>query len=357
VGGSPAWLDPVDLPTERQLQCQVTGKPLDFLLQIYAPDEDAGDAAFHRSIFLFTPPGAEHVHCRGAVRAFRCQLPLANPFYPPGEPPAPPPPARRPPGATPPPAGGPRRPSRPLPPNARPADPPGDAPAPPPPLSDADAAASTARDRWGVVARERGVGPSHPGAQATLLRAFPEQELAVEPESDAAGKSAADPEVQRVLADYERRQAAAGEGGDGVDEEELGVIAGAMGAAGAGDGADPDRVAMAAFQARVDGAPGQVLRYCFQEGARPTWPAAAGLPGDGDVPACGRCGGPRRFEMMVLPHLVASLGQDDEAPGGIDFGALAVYSCARSCDPAAGASAPGESRAYAEEFVWALPPL
>lgn len=34
VGGHPAWLDPLHLPTDDQLTCRVTGKPLDFLLQV-----------------------------------------------------------------------------------------------------------------------------------------------------------------------------------------------------------------------------------------------------------------------------------------------------------------------------------
>lgn len=34
VGGRPAWLDPLHLPTPEQLTCRVSGKPLDFLLQV-----------------------------------------------------------------------------------------------------------------------------------------------------------------------------------------------------------------------------------------------------------------------------------------------------------------------------------
>lgn len=34
VGGRPAWLDPLHLPTAEQLACSVSGKPLDFLLQV-----------------------------------------------------------------------------------------------------------------------------------------------------------------------------------------------------------------------------------------------------------------------------------------------------------------------------------
>lgn len=34
VGGRPAWLDPLHLPSAEQLTCRVTGKPLEFLLQV-----------------------------------------------------------------------------------------------------------------------------------------------------------------------------------------------------------------------------------------------------------------------------------------------------------------------------------
>ena len=47
LGGRPAWLDPLHLPTEEQLMCRVTGKPLDFLLQV-------------RHLL---PPPPRHAHC------------------------------------------------------------------------------------------------------------------------------------------------------------------------------------------------------------------------------------------------------------------------------------------------------
>ena len=40
VGGRPAWLDPVDVPTAAQLKCLYTREPLDFLLQVYASVDD-----------------------------------------------------------------------------------------------------------------------------------------------------------------------------------------------------------------------------------------------------------------------------------------------------------------------------
>lgn len=55
------------------------------LLQINAcPSEGAPDdhpGAFHRSILLFLSPDGSKLHEPGAVRAFRCQLPLENRFY------------------------------------------------------------------------------------------------------------------------------------------------------------------------------------------------------------------------------------------------------------------------------------
>eukprot|EP00897_Mesotaenium_endlicherianum_P005614 jgi/Mesen1/5080/ME000252S04195 len=53
AGGTPAWLEPQHLPRPEQSCCVFCGKPLDFLLQIYAPVEGAGEAAFHRTLHMF----------------------------------------------------------------------------------------------------------------------------------------------------------------------------------------------------------------------------------------------------------------------------------------------------------------
>lgn len=87
IGGQPAWLDPVFLPLESQLRCPTTGSPMRFLMQIYAVSSDEPHA-FHRTIFLFITPSGTAIGRPGAIRAFRCQLPRENPFYP-YEPPEP----------------------------------------------------------------------------------------------------------------------------------------------------------------------------------------------------------------------------------------------------------------------------
>eukprot|EP00775_Hariotina_reticulata_P005221 gene5221-5458_t len=56
VGGSPAWLDPVHLPTPEQLTCGTTGRLMRFLLQVYCPADSNPVEAFHRMIFMFVSP-------------------------------------------------------------------------------------------------------------------------------------------------------------------------------------------------------------------------------------------------------------------------------------------------------------
>ena len=62
---------------------------------------------------------------------------------------------------------------------------------------------------------------------------------------------------------------------------------------------DPGAAAFAAFAARVARRPQQVVRYCFEEGARPLWPSRECMPNAADVPPCPYCGAPRRFEFQV----------------------------------------------------------
>lgn len=77
-----AWLNPVQLPSPNQLKCKVTGKQMNFLLQIYVPVDEDYDHAFHRSLFLFISPEGDKLAQPGAVVALRCQLPRSNPYYP-----------------------------------------------------------------------------------------------------------------------------------------------------------------------------------------------------------------------------------------------------------------------------------
>ena len=149
VGGAPAWLHPVDVPTAKQLKCLYTREPLDFLLQVYAP-VDEEPTAFHRSVFLFVSPHGGDAHRPGAARAFRSQLPRVNPFYP---------------------------------------DEPADEDGPLQELDEAQQRAYDARDdRWA----DR---PTDVGAVVRKPRTFPEYELVVEPETldDDVGRGGGGP--------------------------------------------------------------------------------------------------------------------------------------------------------------------
>ena len=80
VGGRPAWLDPVNLPSSNLLRCPVTNERMQFLLQVYAP-VDTNSAAFHRMVYVFLSPDGGQLHKPGAVRAVRCQMSRNNRFY------------------------------------------------------------------------------------------------------------------------------------------------------------------------------------------------------------------------------------------------------------------------------------
>lgn len=82
VGGRPAWLDPINLPSPERLACQHCGKPCVLLLQLYAPLSD-DPAVFHRSLFVFICKDSA-CHQPGSSKPFRvlrCHLAKDNPFY------------------------------------------------------------------------------------------------------------------------------------------------------------------------------------------------------------------------------------------------------------------------------------
>ena len=71
--------------------------------------------------------------------------------------------------------------------------------------------------------------------------------------------------------------------------------------------------------------PGHVVYYSRH--GSPMWLAESGQPNTST--SCMHCGGPRVFEFQVQSSLVAALGAK---AGALDFGVLAVYTCAKSCN-------------------------
>jgi pre-rRNA-processing protein TSR4 len=343
VGGRPAWLDPVDVPTATQLKCLYTREPLDFLMQIYAPVDDEPNA-FHRSVFVFVSPHGGDLHRPGAVRAFRSQLPRENAFYP-------------------------------------------DAPATIGGLvqelsAEQQRAYDRRNDRWA----DR---PSDGGSAGRRLKTFPEAEILVEPETfdddpegsggdDGRSDSEDDPEddpeddekskrrrsrhAKRVSTEEPFDLEASLKKGSDVTARELRELEKMQ---------DKDQVQLSRFHLRLRRSdPTQVVRYCFEDGAEPLWPSVTRAPQrtDRTVPPCPRCLAPRKFEFQVLPQIINHLDVDSELASAVDFGTMAVYTCSKSCALTAGGHAersddgtaegiPEMSAAYAEEIVLVHPPL
>ncbi|KAI4343103.1 hypothetical protein MLD38_027642 [Melastoma candidum] len=322
AGGLPAWLDPVNLPSNRSQLCDICGEPLFFVLQVYAPTSDR-ESTFHRTLYLFMCPSMtcllrdQHEQwkrrpeeARRSVKVFRCQLSHSNPFY----------------SSEPPRHDGTDK-----------------------PLGDGSilcnwcgtwkgdkACADCRRVRycsekhqalhWGSGHRSacqkmrvssgsaddsisQGLTPTSGLQKAASNDLWPEFEIINEDES----------EYDVDLTDKE------GDLNPGLDG-----IEGAT-----------DRTWLS-FQERITKAPEQVLRYCRNVKSKPLWPMSSGQPSHADIPNCSGCGGPRCLEFQVLPQLLYYFGVKNDADS-LDWATIVVYACEASCDGAT---------AYMEEFTW-----
>ncbi|XP_013366351.1 PREDICTED: programmed cell death protein 2 [Chinchilla lanigera] len=305
VGGRPAWLSAAGLPGPAALACSRCGRPLAFLLQVYAPLPGRADA-FHRSLFLFCcrePP------CCAGLRVFRNQLPRKNEFYsfePPSE--------NRPPDA-------------------------GESVClqlqsgthlcrvcgclAPKTCSRCHQAHYCSKEHqtidWRLVHKQTCTQDQvdHTVPDHNFL--FPEFEIVIETEDEIM------PEV--------------------VEKEEDSDIVESM-----GETPEEELDSMAKHESREDNIfqkfkthiahePEQILRY--GRGIEPIWISGKNIPQDKDIPDC-PCGAKRIFEFQVMPQLLNHL-KADRLGKSVDWGVLAVFTCAESCSLGSG---------YMEEFVW-----
>ena len=167
-------------------------------------------------------------------------------------------------------------------------------------------------------------------------RAFEEYELVVETEERA------DENEEELLAN-------ATEVGADMSAEDLEAIEQEV--------VDKDMEQLATFHVMLHKDPEQVLRYCPEPGAKPTWPSVTHAPNTDNIPSCARCGAPRKFEFQILPTLVSQLGVDSESDYALDFGSMAVYTCSKSCPPIECDEVGRRTGAYAEEYIVVHPPL
>lgn len=408
AGGKPAWLNPKNLPTQKQLTCEHCNNPMLFLMQLYSPLRTtfgSHPGSFHRSLFLFCCLQGSCSNKPRSIVCLRSQLPRANDFYPPV--------------ALPKLEEVPLEEGQSLPVLE-------DEPVPGVHLccicgNPAPSACSRCQSRrycskqhqlldWkagghkalcapkGEQAAASSSSPSSsssasstpssttpaPAAHNTVPLLFPQKEVVIEPEDDsdsddsdaedaAKGKKKEDfSKEQKLLEEYQKQKEAQADDEEEEDEEEL--------ASAVSNWASPklkDPLFLR-FKARIAAAPEQVLRYERASGAdartQPLWvsnwnqPASPPAPeprvvdgkrlpvprakpptaqeNDAAIPACAHCGGKRRFEFQVLPQLLYYLGPNSSA---LDFANLVVYSCEHSCGDGA--------TQYFEEFVWLQAPV
>ncbi|KAL1526770.1 hypothetical protein AB1Y20_015466 [Prymnesium parvum] len=306
VGGLPVWLDPERLPPPDSLQCGECGKKLRFLLQIYCPRWPELPHAFHRSVMLFCCGGACLLSLKG-WKALRCNMGEETPFYARGE----------------------------------------------------DGLYYCPRYH---VATEREAGLDQRAQKPDGLFnegiVQPELWLSTYPEGDWKAslawwesESSERQHVESLLLRYRQEQgepeSEIKENTSGDPESQL-TPPSSSASDTLGEVGDDMEDGLYSFQRRVRANPEQVLRYWHSSSSSPLWMSSSGRVKS--VPPCARCGAPRWFEFQVLPHLLASLHQNEHAAALEDlddWGTVAVYSCSASCETPSGSSS-----AYAEEFVW-----
>ena len=80
IGGNVMWLSQENSrPSDSDLTCSFCDSSLTFLLQIYCPLDEPGNA-FHRCLYLFICRKPACV-VRGSVKCYRSQLPRQNSYY------------------------------------------------------------------------------------------------------------------------------------------------------------------------------------------------------------------------------------------------------------------------------------
>ncbi|KAJ4968703.1 hypothetical protein NE237_015404 [Protea cynaroides] len=336
AGGVPAWLDPIDLPSEKSRVCSICGDPLQFVIQVYAPIAEK-ESTFHRTLFVFMCPSMacllqdQHEQWKRApnkpprsVKVFRCQLNHSNPFYP-SEPPR---------------HDGTDKPST------------------------VGAALCSWCGTWkgdkvcSSCKSARYCSEKHQMLHWRLGHKVDCQQISISSQSsnsstygsrttskeiDKVANKSLWPEYEIINEDEDSFNTETSEGNNysnsvvskgQLDETMKSLLDNFEG--------NDDQKCWASFQERIAKAPEQVLRYCRDTNAKPLWPMTSGRPSKADIPKCNYCNGPRHFEFQILPQLLYYFGVKND-PDSLDWATIVIYSCAASCEVKMG---------YKEEFAW-----
>lgn len=341
AGGTPAWLDPINLPHGEDISCGICERPLQFLLQVYAPIEGK-EEAFHRTLLVFMCPDMTCLQQDGkhqlkasqekssrSVKVFRCQLRRINNYY-----------SKEPPKSN---------------------------------GLDAPIAKGVPLCSWcgtwkgekicGGCKQARYCSRHHQlehwkSSHAAVCKAqganagkpvenMEGKSLKVERKAGTQQADVDHPACNKLWPEFEIVDEE-----EGCDEQES-PSSGDTAIIGSGKEDEisrqfqvvepsPDQRHWANFQARLSRAPGQVLRYCRSPDAKPLWPRLDERPAGTSIPACAICNGGRIFELQILSQLLYFFKMPND-PDALDWGTIAVYSCECSCT---------SSKAYVEEFAW-----
>lgn len=107
------------------------------------------------------------------------------------------------------------------------------------------------------------------------------------------------------------------------------------------------------LQRRLERSPAQVVRYSW--GGKPLWISEPPEESNNSAwpPPCRRCGGPRRFELQLMPTLLYEVRRrcpEQVGDSEIEWGTVLVYTCSRDCS-----GEPGPLPSLCQEFVVVQP--
>ncbi|XP_076885200.1 uncharacterized protein LOC143534646 [Bidens hawaiensis] len=320
AGGTPAWLNPVNLPSGKSCLCGICSAPLQFLLQYYAPISER-ESTYHRTLFVFMCTSMscllrdQHEQRKRlpeeqsrSVKVFRCQLPRDNQFY-------------------------------------SSEDPRNDG-------SDTPSGAAAPLCSWcgtwkgdkvcSNCKRAHFCSKTHEDIHWSSTHKTDQcrtTDLMLQPSNSRPDNSSEDipkaasnaiwPELEIVYEDEPK-----------LDPEMPNINT--YGNVLRNDTEDVGEAkSWAYFTKRIACDPQQVLRYSRHD-TIPLWPMLSGRPSNADIPICSSCGSDRAFEFQIMPQLLYYFDVKNES-NSLDWGTIAVYTCEASCDG---------SLAYEEEFAW-----
>ena len=143
--------------------------------------------------------------------------------------------------------------------------------------------------------------------------------ISVVEESDLRGEDGDLEHAQELLREYERSEGAVAVAEPDGSEEKYEKT-------GARHGDD----VFSRFMKKISLCPQQILRYC--RSGKPLFVSKLPSNETRAAPACGSCGGPRTFELQLMPALVSLLQRTDiSTEAELEFGTVLVYTCASSC--------------------------